>query len=178
MIYQKDLKKNKVITNPENFNISNFIPSGLELLIHSFVPDSHFVLGVSYGGGDSQICISGHPKTNETELEGLSREVLEELSLEVNLEKVKKMGKLERNVFFHISLENTKIRICESKNLEKDNYERCVVCVSGEKEKILEYLEKVSYGKENEDEISGIWCCEKEKILEYLREKRKEILFY
>ena len=76
----KDLNSN-IIRIKNRIKVSSFIPEGLQEMIEEKIPDNHYILGVTYRYGDSQICISGHPKENEEMTQGAERELMEELCL-------------------------------------------------------------------------------------------------
>ena len=71
-IYIKNFKTNSIQIK-DSIRVSSFFPEGLQKIIEDLVPERNYVLGVTYNTGDSQICISGHSKENETFLEGVCR---------------------------------------------------------------------------------------------------------
>lgn len=165
-IYVRQLKEN-VIRIDTKLKISPFYPIGLIELIKNKVPDENFVLGVCYKSGDSQICISGHPKLNETMAQGASRELKEELSLTtvVDLDIYNNIG---NNTFYSLDLKNTTIENTEEFISGYDKKERAVICVHGNEKDILYYLAKLKKYDINEDNIISVWASEKKNILNYL----------
>ena len=85
-IYTIDFKK-RYIKTKNRLRISRFIPEDMKYLIQKNVPERNYILGVTYNTGDSQICISGHPKENENLEQGACRELNEELCLK-NLKRI------------------------------------------------------------------------------------------
>lgn len=168
-IYSRDFKNN-CIRLKYKIKISKFIPENLELLINKKVPDNNYILGVTYKTGDSQICISGHPKENETIQEGACRELNEELSL-VSKEELFFCFTDNVNHFCFIDIKDTLISPSIRKNDLKDLKDRSVICVYGEEKDILYYLANVKYNLDNEDNIESIWSTSKENILKYLKNK-------
>jgi hypothetical protein len=167
-IYSRDFRNNSIrIKN--RLKISRFIPSQLKNLIEKNVPDQNYILGVTYKTGDSQICISGHPKVNEDLQTGSKRELLEELSLVSD----KMLFCFTDNVnhFCFIDIKETKMSINDKKNDLKDLKDRAVICVHGEEKDILYYLANVKYNLNNEDNIDCIWSSSKNIILKYLETK-------
>ena len=169
-IYSRDFKNNSIrIRN--KIKISKFFPGNLESLILKKVPENHYILGVSYKHGDSQICISGHPKENEDIYEGTTRELLEELSL-ISKERITFCHTDGVNHFCFIDINNTLISLSQRKNDFKDLKDRSVICVHGPERDILYYLANVKYDMDNEDQIESIWATSKENIINYLKEKK------
>jgi hypothetical protein len=80
----RDLKEDTIRFNCK-LKLSNFIPPPMEDIIKENVPDDHYILGVTYCQGDSQICMSGHIKEGESCEEACVREMSEELFLEPQL---------------------------------------------------------------------------------------------
>ena len=170
-IYIRYLKENIIKINVK-LKISNFLPNGLLELIKNKIPDGNFILGVCYGLGDSQICISGHPKINENNSEGAKRELKEELSLttENSLIKINEIGE---NTFYCLDLKESLIEKNENTNENVDKKERSIICVHGSEKNILHYLANVKFNTLNEDNIVSIWSCEKQKLVIYLENKRR-----
>ena len=169
-IYSRDFRHN-CIRIKNKIKISRFLPDNLGNLIFKNVPEKHYILGVTYKFGDSQICISGHPKENEDIYQGTCRELREELSL-VNREKINFCFTDNINHFCFIDINNTLISHSKEKNDLKDIKDRSVICVHGSEKDILHYLANVVYDLDNEDKIDGIWATSKENILNYLKDKK------
>ena len=169
-IYSRELKNNVIKIRPKLF-VNNFIPNGLQTLIEEKVPSGHYILGVTYSTGDSQICISGHPKEEETLLQGLKREIKEELALSCRKD-IKEYKKIGINSFYYSNISDMKIDVCVEKNTKKDLNHRVVVCIHGAEKDILSYLAKVNYIEEfNEDQIRAIYAIRKENLISYLQTK-------
>ena len=176
-IYSKDLKNNQIKIKP-NLVISSFIPRGILEMVEEKVPKNYYVLGVTYYKGDSQICISGHPKENETILEGLKREVQEELALTFKKKFIegKKIG--NNNTYYHCDISLMKLDPCNTKNTYPDVKERVVVCIYGKEKDILYYLARVKYiDGFNEDKIKEIYAIKKENLVSYLKTKNFSKLY-
>ena len=165
-VYHKNLKSNKLFYNGR-IKTNSFIPSGLEIIIESLTEDM-YILGVSYEHGDSQICISGHPKKGETLLEGCRRELSEELfiSFDKQLEPILTIG---INSFFLININETYFKYSYENKKEKDLKNRAVVCVFGKEKDISEYIKKVTNNDLENDGIDGIWAARKNKMLSLIK---------
>lgn len=168
-IYARNFTTNEVVST-KSLRISKFFPSNLKYLIQKKVPDGKYILGVTYKSGDSQICISGHPKENETIQEGAERELCEELSLKPKKDLVFCYQK-DINHFCFIDISSTEISLNVRKNDLRDLKERAIICVFGDENQILEYLKNVEYDLNNTDQIQSIWSTTKEIILNYLIKK-------
>ena len=167
-IYIKNVKKKKLFID-YSIKLSLFVPDGLEELIEKIVPEDNFILGVGYDEGDYQICISGHPKTKETIIEGTLRELQEELSLVTNhLQFSKIKGK---NHFFYCNISDTQMVPVSQNIYAKDITPRSVVCIFGDENKILKYLSEVVYEIESCDRIDKIWAASKKDILNSIKFK-------
>lgn len=164
-IYIKNFKNNSIqIEN--SIRVSSFFPDGLERIIREEIPEKSYILGVCYSTGDGQICISGHPKEFETFVEGMSRELEEELCLHSKniLTPVETKG---QNTFFCLNVRDAYLKQNKQLNRNKDIPERGVVCVFGREKDILLYLAKVRYNPYNDDGIDSIWSTSRENILNY-----------
>ena len=175
-IYLRNLKENIIRVNIR-LKISNFFPGGLISVIKNKVPENNFILGVCYHTGDSQICISGHPKTNETIIEGAVRELREELSLSL-LENIDLCNSVDLNTFFTINLKNTFLNSNFSSNSNPDIRNRAVICVHGEEGEVLKYLAHLKDFTTNEDNITSVWASDKHNILKYLESENKPRFLY
>ena len=174
-IYIRNLKENVILVN-HKVRISSFIPIGMKEVIFERVPENNYILGVCYRIGDSQICMSGHPKIDEDINEGAMRELREELSLVTDsLETCKK---IRENSFYTIDIKNSFIEKNNFLNRKSDKRERAVICVHGEEKEILHYLANVSYNEINEDNISSIWACSREKIINYLCDENRSMYLF
>lgn len=172
-IYLRNLKENIIRINIR-LKVSNFFPEGITDIIKNKVPENNFILGVCYYNGDSQICISGHPKLNETTQEGAVREIKEELSLSC-LENLEVFKTVDINTFFSIDLKNTTLVKSQNQNYNSDKRDRAIVCVHGSEKDVLLYLSKLEQFTLNEDNITSIWASNKKNILKYLENKNKYI---
>tara|TARA_R110002126_G_scaffold6316_2_gene33135 strand:- start:784 stop:1344 length:561 start_codon:yes stop_codon:yes gene_type:complete len=173
-IYIKNFKTNSIQIK-DSIRVSSFFPEGLQKIIEDLVPERNYVLGVTYNTGDSQICISGHSKENETFLEGVCRELEEELCLRTK-NTLEPVGKNGMNTFFCINVKDAYLKNNKKVNPLKDNPKRGVVCVFGREKDILLYLAKVRYNPNNDDGIDCIWSTSKENILNYCRIGKGEVL--
>ena len=173
-IYIKDFKTNSIRIETK-IRVSSFFPEGLQRIIEEEVPEESFILGVCYNTGDGQICISGHSKEYETLIQGISRELEEELCLHSKniLRPVETKG---QNTFFCLNVRDAYLKQNKNLNKNKDNHERGVVCVFGREKDILLYLAKVRYNPYNDDCIDSIWSTSRENILSYCRQGRGEYL--
>jgi len=158
----KNLKSNR-IESKNYIRLNNFFPKGLKKIIKT-VPDNNFILGVGYEHGDSQICISGHPKIGEDLGQGLRRELKEELYM-VTRENLECIYYNENNYFYKINITETEIDRTYIENNTKDSKERVIICVYGAELNILEYMINLGDYNINNDSINNIWACSKEKIL-------------
>ncbi len=165
-IYLKDFRQN-TIRIKDRIKISKFIPRDLAQLIIKNVPENNYILGVTYKTGDNQICISGHPKENETLESGASRELLEELCLK-NKNNLNFCHTDNINHFCFIDIKDTSLYHNNKKNDLIDTKDRAVICVHGEEKDILLYLATVKYNLDNSDDIESIWSSSKEKILAFI----------
>lgn len=174
-IYFRDFSDNSIKIK-ESLKISTFIPRGLMNVVKSFVPDKNFILGVCYDTGDSQICISGHPKKFESFEQGMLRELKEELCLEP---KVDMMPVLTQgvNTFFCLNVRDASIKMNKNLNTNEDTEPRAVVCVHGTEKDILLYLAKVRFNTLNDDHITSIWATSKENILNYSGSETNNLMF-
>jgi hypothetical protein len=172
-IYLKNLKENIIRINIR-LKVSNFFPEGIIDIIKKKVPENNFILGVCYNTGDSQICISGHPKIDETVKQGANREIKEELSLNC-LENLEEFKTVEMNTFFSIDLKDTEIEKSKTQNYNFDKKDRAIICVHGKEKDVLYYLANLEQFSLNEDNITSVWASEKENILKYLENKNKFI---
>ena len=165
-IYLKDFRQN-TIRIKNRIKISRFIPKNLIDLIIRNVPENNYILGVTYKTGDCQICISGHPKENETLQTGGSRELLEELCLK-NKNILNFCHTDNVNHFCFIDIKDTIISHNNKKNDLIDIKDRAVICVYGEERDILLYLATVKYNLDNSDGIESVWSSSKEKIVDFI----------
>jgi len=173
-IYLRDLRKNCIFIR-NKIKISSFIPDGLGELISKNVPPNHYILGVTYTTHDCQICISGHPKGEETLMEGALREMSEELSLTCHNE-IRPLFKRDRNHYYCLSLFDLRLHQNRATCPERDLRERAVMCVHAPERDILYYLSKVRYNHHNDDGIVSIWATSKENILSYIDSERSGFL--
>ena len=164
-IYSRDFQNNSIKLK-NKLKISKFFPKKLAELIDFYVPDRNHILGVTYSSGDSQICISGHPKIDETVYEGTRRELREELCLGTNLS-IEFCYKENMNNFCFLNIRDTFLMDNMQLNENEDVKERAVICVYGEEKDILYYLSKINYNLNNSDNISSLWSTTKENIMKY-----------
>lgn len=169
-IYLREFREN-IIKIKHRIKISKFIPKNLSNLILKNVPEGNYILGVVYKTGDCQICISGHPKKDETLEKGACRELLEELCLE-SKNKLKFCYTDNINHFCFINIKDTLISRNDKKNDLKDIKDRAVICVHGEEKDILLYLANVKYNLNNSDGIEAIWSSSKENIINFIHEQK------
>jgi hypothetical protein len=165
-VYVRELK-NDVIRFNQKLRISTFIPNGLEEMIKNYVPEHNYILGVCYQNGDSQIGISGHPKTNESITQGFERELLEELCLIYKLN-TRHIFKVESNFFYCINIKNCYLGKFPKENKLQDVISRSVICVYGTENDILKYLFKIRKRKRLSDYITCVWASKKNKILDVI----------
>ena len=158
--------KSSLIESKNYLNINGFFPKGLKKTIKS-IPDNSYVLGVGYEHGDNQVCISGHPKLGESLIEGLKRELKEELYMITN-ENVQYMYSNEDNYFYKINIKDTRISREYIENNQKDSKKRVIICVYGTELEILNYMINLGDYNVNNDYIDSIWSCTKEKILKII----------
>ena len=163
----------------DKIKISKFIPHDLKNLIDLNVPAGNYILGVSYRTGESQICISGHPKENENMDQGACRELCEELSLCLKKDCHLPLSYKDKiNHFYFLDIKNTDIFHKNNINNYKDIKERAVICVYGDLKNILDYFTKIKYNLNNEDDIESIWSTSKENIMNYLDNKKPFLYNY
>ena len=161
----KNLKSN-LIESKNYLNINNFFPKGLKKIIKT-IPDNGYILGVGYEFGDNQICISGHPKIDESLIEGLKRELKEELYMTTeNI--IDCLYDNDDNYFYKIDIKNTKINTTYIENNNKDSKKRVIICVYGPELSIVKYMIELGDYNVNNDGINTIWTCSKEKILKLI----------
>ena len=152
---------------PEKLRISLFRPQGLRRIIES-IPPENYILGVGYGEGDHQICISGRKKLGESPADAIKRETFEELSLSVIKEPKLEM-KFGKNYFYKINIRETILTDALSKlHTGLDTRERVVGCIHGTEQDILGYLENVNLDIHNCDNITHIWTDKAENVLNYV----------
>jgi len=161
----KNLKSN-TIDSREYLKISSFNPRGLRKLI-KMTPDNCYILGVGYIYGDYQICISGHPKRGENLLQGLIREMREELYIKPN-NIDGHIFSCDNNFFFKFNINDTVISLIHEDNKEKDTNNRVIVCIYGTELEIIKYMINLGDYNINSDGINSIWACSKEKILKIM----------
>jgi len=156
-------------TMVKNLHISSFRPPGLRKTIEE-VPDDHFVVGVVYNAGDSQICISGRVKEGESLEEGCIREMREEVFLCPHADYIFKNPLVNgRNHFFiyHIKdLIHSPVRVDDTKT---DTKKRVFACIHGKIDDIVTYMKEIKVQEYTNDDIVGIWASDKKSILEYLK---------
>ena len=169
-IYTIDFKKRHIKTK-NRLKISRFIPEDMKYLIQRNVPEKHYILGVTYNTGDSQICISGHPKENENLEQGACRELNEELCLK-NLKQFNFCHTKGVNHFCFMNIKDTCLSFNNRKNDLNDLKERAVICIYGEEKDILYYMANVNYNLNNEDRIDSIWSSSKEDIITCIEAKK------
>jgi len=174
-IYIRDFEDGS-IKMKDSVKISSFIPKGMLDVIRNNIPDKNFILGVSYDTGDSQICISGHPKEYETFEQGMLRELKEELCLEPRVMMLPVLT-LGQNTFYCLNVRDATIRRNKKLNKNKDIDRRAVICVHGSEKDILLYLAKVQQNILNDDHIKSIWATSKENIINYSNSEKKDTLF-
>lgn len=163
--YIKDLSSHKIFTK-RYMKINNFVPEGLiDLIKHT--PKHSYILGVSYIHGDNQICISGHPKENETLFQGFKRELREELYINTN-RKLKPLFKINNNHFYKFSINSCFPCQTTIENSSLDRNSRVVVCVYGSELEIFRYMVELGIKCENSDGICSIWAGPKNKILKII----------
>ena len=172
-IYSRDFRQNSIKLK-NRLRISRFFPKKLEELIEFYVPEGNHILGVTYSTGDSQICISGHPKISETIYEGTRRELREELCLGTN-RSIEFCCTEGNNYFCFLNIKDTFLQDNMIINDAEDVKARAVICVYGEEKEILHYLSKINYNMENSDKICSLWSTTRENILRYSSDKRTHL---
>lgn len=171
IILLREFKYNSIKIK-DKIRISRFIPSDLKNLIETNVPKNNYILGVTYSTGESQICISGHPKDSESMEEGTCREMCEELCLlPKNNVKLESCYNDSTNYFYFLDIKSTYITTQSLIKKGKDLKNRSVVCVHGSLKDILCYMTKLKYDVNNEDNIDSIWSTSKENIMNYMNNK-------
>lgn len=144
--------------------VSNFVPCGLESVIKQEVPDDHYILGVTYNNGQSQICMSGHIKEDESLEDGCSREMSEELFLEPKHSfRIIRSSRVNR--FFAFDIRDTRISPRSVFEDKKDTEVRAVICVHGTDSSILRYMKNIKKQPYVNDSIVSIWAAKKKNIL-------------
>lgn len=161
----KNLKSNR-IESKNYIYLNNFFPKGLKKIIKT-IPDNSYILGVGYEFGDNQICISGHPKLGESLVEGLQRELKEELYITTK-ENLVFIYNNENNYFYKLDIRKTKIERTYIENNTKDSKNRVIICVYGPELSIFHYMIELGDYNVNNDGINTIWACSKEKILKLI----------
>lgn len=172
----RDLKEDVIRLNCK-LKLSNFVPPPIEDIIKTNVPDDHYIVGVTYRQGDSQICMSGHIKEGEKVEEACIREMSEELFLiprSIPVSQDSKMigdGSLRKiletkvNNFFMISLGDTKIQPREVFDDVEDTHRRVVICVHGSEFDILRYMKRIRKQEYINDGIVSVWAARKKNVL-------------
>ncbi len=173
----RDLKEDIILLN-RKLKLSNFIPPPIEDMIKENVPDDHYILGVTYRQGDSQICMSGHVKDGESAEEACVREMSEELFLiprplpmgsyskEIGEGGgLRKLMETKVNHFFMISLRETKIQPRQVFDDVEDTHRRVVICVHGSEFDILRYMKRLRKQEYMNDGIVSVWAARKKNIL-------------
>lgn len=160
--YIKDLSSHKIKVD-RYMRINSFVPEGLVNLIRN-TPKNSYILGVSYIHGDNQICISGHPKQNETLIQGFKRELREELYI-TTPRKLRPLFQIENNYFYKFSINSCVLCNAGNENKHEDREERVVVCVYGSELEIFRYMIQLGIKHPNSDGICSIWAGPKNKIL-------------
>lgn len=168
-VYLRELNSDILKLN-QKLHINNFIPNGLIELIENNVPDNNFILGVKYETGECQICISGHQKNDENNIQGCRRELLEELFLRSS-NNFTIFSKIKNNSFYCLPLKDCYISksFTDIDDKTKDLKERAVICVYGNEFEVLRYLSKIKKQDKNNDNINGIWAARKNKILTLMK---------
>ena len=165
-MFVKDIGKN-TISILNNIKISNFKPWGLKHLMSTLDP-TNYVLGVGYGYGDHQICISGRVKRSESIFRGANRELYEELSL--NFKNIPKPFMISgRNIYYKVNIKDTVLKESYGEtDCREDTNTRVVICIYGLESDILDYMDNVRLRPDNCDSITTIWCDKVENIQKLL----------
>ena len=154
--------------------ISKFIPYGLEKVIRDNVPEDHFILGVTYEAGDSQICMSGHAKKGESIDEGCSREMSEEVFLEPRYD-TKSVSRTKVNYFYCFNIRDLKIKPRKVFDDDDDTSERAIACIHGSEYDIFKYMRKIRSQPYINDTIVGVWAGKKRNVLSTIYSIRKNM---
>lgn len=167
--FARDLREDVIRLNCK-LKLSNFIPPPMEDIIKENVPDDHYILGVTYHQGDSQICMSGHVKVNESCEEACIREMSEELFLEPRQPcsgegRFKQVMQTKINHFYIFNLRDTKIKPREVFDDVEDIHQRIVVCVHGSEFDVLRYMKRLRLQDYMNDGIVSIWAAKKKNVL-------------
>lgn len=160
--YIKDLASHRITTD-RYMRINNFVPEGLVSLIRN-TPKNSYILGVSYIHGDNQVCISGHPKQNESLSQGFKRELREELYVTTN-RRLRPLFQINNNYFYKFNINTCYICGMGIENKTEDKDERIVACVYGSELDIFRYMVSLGIKCPNSDGICSIWAGPKNKIL-------------
>lgn len=148
--------------------ISRFIHPELAGAIPREINGQHvYILGVSYPEGDIQLGMSGHHKIYETDKECISREIEEELRLDVSEDKIEILKDKERkekrgkhsitNTFALVKISDCKTCSYRISKRQGDDRKRRAVCaVYGTEKDIIKYLNSVDRNKYNDYENNGI----------------------
>ena len=172
LILVREFKYNSIKIK-DKIKISRFMPIDLKNLIDLNVPVNDYILGVSYSSGESQICISGHPKENENMIQGTCRELCEELSLSLkNKNDLTSSYNDKINHFYFLNINSTELVEQSEPIYGKDIKARSIICVHGNLKDILYYLTNLKYKLNNEDSIDSVWATSKENIVKYLAERK------
>lgn len=153
----------------KNLHISSFRPPGLRKIIEE-IPDDHFLIGVVYSAGDSQICISGRIKEGESLEDGCVREMREEVFLRPKDGFVFDNPLINgKNYFFSYHIKDlvlSPVKVDDSEGV--DSRRRVFACIHGERDEIVEYMKGIEVQGYTNDEIIGIWASDKKSVMDYL----------
>jgi 8-oxo-dGTP pyrophosphatase MutT (NUDIX family) len=134
------------------------------------IPSRDYILGVTYKQGDSQIFISGKAKIGENQHQGAQRELGEELGL-----KARRMYSYNTDTYI-VDINDCKTcRNPEMPESDEDSDIHVYICVHGDRESILGYINKVSLGL-NEDGITHIWSAKASEVIQNLDYKSRSQL--
>ena len=165
-VFIKDLAKCATIRS-RGLKFSRYtIPGLLEILAE--IPAKNYILGVTYKEGDSQIFISGKAKKGESLFDAAQRELGEELALKMKFEDENKTTYV---VDIGDCMDCKNPMMAET---DEESKRRVFVCVHGDRERILKYINKVSLGV-NEDAITHIWSAKAGEVLQNLLWKREQL---
>ena len=153
----------------KNLHISSFRPSGLRKTIEE-IPDHHFLIGVVYEAGDSQICISGRVKEGESLEDGCVREMREEVFLRPKEGFIFDNPLIKgKNHFFTYHIKDLVLSpIKVDDNIGIDSRKRVFACIHGERDEIIKYMKEIKVQSYTNDKIIGIWASDKKSVIDYL----------
>jgi hypothetical protein len=168
VIYRKFNDDKARYMEEEDVKFSKYFPESMDKAFAKVLKNvnhNKYILCPIYRQGDIQVGVTGHVKTNETVIEGLCREVKEELCIApirdiITVEKNRKEGRKTYNIFA-VDINNCKTmnkKEQKTSNQASDNRDNKVGCyIYGSRESILKHLNSASLDNfPGSDDIVGI----------------------